>query len=88
MKDSALKNNPTTKVSEENKFERQVRHVRLTIYNFKRVMNIFKFDEFLAKLKKWNPEPGKIVRAFFQIDLILSKMTMPTNAVRTCALNY
>jgi len=60
----------------------------MTIYNFKRVMNIFKFDELLAKLKKWNSEFGKIVRAFFQIDLILSKMTMPTNAVRTCALNY
>jgi len=45
-------------------------------------------DELLAKLKKWNPESGRIVRAFFQIDLILSKMTMPTNVVRTCALNY
>jgi len=29
------------------------------------------FDELLAKRKKWNSEPGKIVRAFFQIDLIL-----------------
>ncbi len=46
------------------------------------------FDEFLAKRKKWNSESGKIVQAFFQIDLILSKMTMPTNAFRTCALNY
>jgi hypothetical protein len=46
------------------------------------------FDDWLVKRKKWNPEPGKIVRAFFQIDLILSKMTMPTNAVRTFALNY
>jgi hypothetical protein len=60
----------------------------MTLYSFKRVMNIFKFDEFLAKLKKWNLESGRIVWAFFQIDLILSKMTMPTNAVRTCALNY
>jgi hypothetical protein len=46
------------------------------------------FDELLAKLKKWNPEPGKIVRSFFQVDRISFKMTMPTNAVRTCALNY
>jgi hypothetical protein len=46
------------------------------------------FDEFLVKRKKWNPEYGKIVRTFYQVDLILSKMTMPTNAVRTCALNY
>ena len=47
----------------------------MTIYNFKRVMNIFKFDEFLAKLKKWNPESGRIVRVFFQIDRISFKMT-------------
>jgi transposase len=60
----------------------------MTIYNFKRVMNIFKFDEFLAKLQKWNPDYGRIVRDFFRIDLILSKITMPTNVVRTCALNY
>ena len=32
------------------------------------------FDELLAKLKKWNPESGRIVRAFFQIDRISFKM--------------
>ncbi len=59
----------------------------MTIYNFKRVMNIFKFDEFLAKLKKWNPDYGRIVRAFLKIDRMLSNMTMPANAIRKCALN-
>jgi hypothetical protein len=33
------------------------------------------FDELLAKLKKWNPESGRIVWAFFQIDGISFKMT-------------
>jgi hypothetical protein len=33
------------------------------------------FDELLAKRKEWNPESGRIVWAFFQIDRISFKMT-------------
>jgi hypothetical protein len=52
-----------------------------------RLMNIFKFDEFLAKLKKWNPDYGKIVRTFLKIAPFISIMTMPTDSVGKCAVN-
>jgi transposase len=47
----------------------------MTIYNFKRVMNILKFDDLLEKLKNWKPDYDKIMRTSFQIDLISFKMT-------------
>ena len=46
-----------------------------TVYNFKRVMNIFKFSEFLAKLKKWKPNYEGIVPHFLKTDFISSKIS-------------
>ena len=48
----------------------------MTVYNFRRVMNIFKFDEFLGKLKNWKPDYEKIIRTLFKTDFMSSKMTM------------
>lgn len=33
----------------------------MTVYNFKRVMNIFNFDDFLTKLKNWEPDYERII---------------------------
>ena len=50
--------------------------VIMTVYNFKRVMNIFNFDDFLKKLKNWKPDYEKIIRTFFKTDFISLKMAM------------
>ena len=48
----------------------------MTVYNFKRVLNILKFDLFLEKLKNWKPDYDKIILAFCKNNLIGSKMAL------------
>jgi hypothetical protein len=48
----------------------------MTDYNFRRVMNIFKFDELLGKLKNWKPDDEKVIRTLFKTDFMSSKMAM------------
>jgi transposase len=46
----------------------------MTVYNFKRVMNIYKFDDLLLKLKNWKPDYEKIIRTLFKTARIRLKM--------------
>ena len=48
----------------------------MTVYNFKRVLNILKFDLFLEKLKNWKPDYDKIILAFCKNNLIGSTMAL------------
>jgi transposase len=41
----------------------------MTLYNFKRVINILGFDDFLNKLKKWKPDYTKIILALLKTRL-------------------
>ena len=41
----------------------------MTVYNFKRVINILGFDDFLIKLKKWKPDYRKIILSLLKTDL-------------------
>lgn len=41
----------------------------MTVYNFKRVINILGFDDFLNKLKNWKPDYSKIVLALRKTGL-------------------
>jgi hypothetical protein len=59
-----------------------------TVYNFKRVMNIFKFSEFLDKLKNWKPDYEKIIRAFLKMYFICSEMSTPFFHLRVLCENF
>ena len=59
-----------------------------TVYNFKRVMNIFKFSEFLDKLKNWKPDYEKIARTFLKTDFISSKMSTSFFQFRIVVMKY
>ena len=59
-----------------------------TVYNFKRVMNILKFDKFLERLKNWKPDYEKIVRTFFKTDFISSKMSTSFFQLRILIMNF
>ena len=48
----------------------------MSVYNFKRVLNILKFDLFLEKLKNWKPDYDKIILAFCKNNLMGSTMAL------------
>lgn len=60
----------------------------MTVYNFKRVMNIFNFNDFLQKLKNWTPDYERIIRTFFKTDLIGSILTSPIHFLKNLYFNF
>lgn len=60
----------------------------MTVYNFRRVMSIFKFDDFLAKLKNWTPDYEKIIRTFLKNDFIRSILTHSIFHLRYSRANF
>lgn len=58
----------------------------MTLYNFKRVINILGFDDFLNKLKKWKPDYTKIVLALLKIRLFKAHYTLSFFCNQLCNL--
>lgn len=49
----------------------------MTVYNFKRVISILGFDEFLKKLKEWKPDYRGISPTFLKMTLKRLPLTFP-----------
>jgi len=60
----------------------------MTVYNFKRVMNILGIQPFLEKIKNWKPDYERIIRAFFKTHLISSNMTKSFCVLRILIVKY